>query len=200
MDDGLLGKPVDDQVTDDGDKQAKIDEALDKLPDDLEKPVMTPEKPEITKSDEPEIKPSPSAELDKELPSLPPLPETEPQVSGKPDKDEVKPENPEEIKTPKGMGGKTKKRIKKMAGGLVMVLLIMGGLFIGRQAVQERQVVEKDAYVPPSSVWLKPGNINPGDIPFGGRCDFVECTRGDTDGDLHCTMKDSGSKYQKLRP
>ncbi|MEA3355458.1 MAG: hypothetical protein U9Q63_03170 [Patescibacteria group bacterium] len=63
----------------------------------------------------------------------------------------VEPEKPEEIKGPnqvKKIGKKIKKNGLKIAGGLMMFLLVAGGLFVGRNIVQERQVIEKEAYDP----------------------------------------------------
>ena len=62
----------------------------------------------------------------------------------------VQPENPGEIKSPNGINRKTRKNLLKVVGGLMMALLIIGGLFIGKNVVQERQVVEKNAFNPKS--------------------------------------------------
>ncbi len=153
MDDGLLNKPND--STSKNEVQDKMDEALDKLPDDLEKPIGPP--PFVGQPPSSETKKEGLKSEDKKPVEPDPLltkMKTKPVTSSSmADSSElpasVVVEKPEEIESSGGVkkiSKKTKKKITKVVGGLVMVLLVVGGLFMGKQAVQERQVIEKDAH------------------------------------------------------
>ena len=132
MDDGLLNKPVDDSQASD-DTQSKVDEALNSLPGDLEKPVTPtttdPISTPITPPATPTLEPEPS------LPPLPPLPPLPTVEEPKPEMPEVEEEKVEEIKPPKRKTGKA----VKFVGGVLMLALLVGGGWYGSSMLKNEE-------------------------------------------------------------
>ncbi len=154
MDDkGLLNKPQDDKPTDDD--QKKIDEALGKLPD---KPNAS------TLSGDPSTSPSTTSSGSSgsgraplpppSIPSMPPMaagatPPPTPPVGDDPAK--LMPRDDKPIPTEEPKTKKPKRRLgknaKKIVGGMLVLALLVGGVVVGRNVVQERQVVESEASI-----------------------------------------------------
>ena len=175
MDDtGLQSKVKGNKLTDDDQKQ--IDDALNKLPDmpgassipkvdektDDAKPTepvspipsSTPASP-LTTSTPGDLKtPSPtpvtpatSPVTDQTttggLPPLPPIPPVTPPASNP----NIAEEKPEISKPPSKLKQGLKKNGKKIAGGMLVLALLAGGMMVGRNVVQERQTAESEATV-----------------------------------------------------
>ncbi|OGD66157.1 hypothetical protein A2584_01700 [Candidatus Beckwithbacteria bacterium RIFOXYD1_FULL_50_11] len=115
------------------DEQKKIDELDQKLPSDLEKPLPPPKPPG----------PPPPPPFTPPVAGPPPPPDDKP-LSGDAN---VPPEEPE-IKSPgkfNQVGKAVKKHGVKIAGGALVVTLLIGGVIVGQNLVQQRQVVEQQA-------------------------------------------------------
>ena len=168
MDDGLLNKPVDDSQASD-DTQSKVDEALNSLPGDLEKPVTPtttdPISTPITPPATPTLEPEPS------LPPLPPLPPLPTVEEPKPEMPEVEEEKVEEIKPPKRKTGKA----VKFVGGVLMLALLVGGGWYGSSMLKNGEEVESMASTP-ANKW------NPGDVEISssGKTMYVAVVDKDT--------------------
>ena len=184
MDDGLLNKPVDDSQASD-DTQSKVDEALNSLPDDLEKPVTPtttdPISTPITPPATPTLEPEPS------LPPLPPLPPLPTVEEPKPEMPEVEEEKVEEIKPPKRKTGKA----VKFVGGVLMLALLVGGGWYGSSMLKNGEEVESMASTP-ANKW------NPGDVEISSSGKTMYVAVVDKDGNKKVkTVNTSGTKIEK---
>ena len=168
MDDQAFPSKVSDDTSTDG-TQNKIDGALDKLPDDLEKIIEPPPvkpagdfnqafaKAGANPVSTPTLPPSPvPPQPASSPPTPPPLVDdvksrsdvTDRGSSAEPglEMPEVKKEESGSIKPPKRKIGKA----VKVIGGVLMVALVVGGGLFGRNMLQEKQSVESQASCTPS--------------------------------------------------
>jgi hypothetical protein len=158
------------------------------LADDLSKPITPPTTPEVSMP----TSESTDTSLTDTPAGLPPLPETPITEEVKPEKPEVSSEAPSTMKPPSKLKRNLKKNGKKILGGALMVAVLLGGVIVGRNVVQQRQQVESEA-----AGWCSDPETDDGKVQSAGRSIIIcKCK------DNKCTKKtkklDDGT-YQGLK-